>query len=227
LELTKNYKILNFMPKQNQEVNKSNAVVGVIVFIIIIAIAGYFINKSLNKVHYDAPEVERPFLGNQTAEKVLTEYSDFACPACKSASSKVKDLVEKYGNKLKIEYRHYPLVSIHSNAFAAAVAAECANDQGKFWEYHDELFAVNDNNSFIDDNLKSYAEKVGLDTNLWQACVDSKERTKVVRDDSRKARTFGFNGTPSFVFNGSPVKDWSKLDQMLEIELGGYLDKDN
>jgi len=209
------------MSKQTESIDKKNTAIGIIVVFAIVIIVGIFFRSNSNKVSYEAPEVERPFLGNKDAAMVVTEYSDFACPACKKASPMLKGLLEKYGDQIKIEYRH--LVSIHSNAFEAAVAAECANDQGKFWEYHDKLFKVNKDSSFTSENLNKYAEEVGLDITLWQTCIDSEERDKVVQEDSRKARALNFNGTPSFLLNGSPVKDWSKLDNMINMELN-YLE---
>ena len=100
-------------------------------------------------------------------------------------------------------YRDFPLTSIHQYAQKAAEASECADDQGKFWEYHDLIFA---NQSAIDvDSLKGYAEQLGLDTATFNDCLDSGKQTAEVEKDTQDAQSYGAGGTPAFFINGKFV----------------------
>ena len=84
--------------------------------------------------------IESHVKGNPDAAVTLIEYSDFECPACAQFSPYIKELMNEYGDELRFEYRHFPLINIHAQAIPAARAAEAAAQQGKFWEMHDKLF---------------------------------------------------------------------------------------
>ncbi len=100
-------------------------------------------------------------------------------------------------------YRDFPLTSIHQYAQKAAEASECADDQGKFWEYHDLLFA---NQGALDvDSLKGYAKQLGLDTSTFNSCLDEGKQTAEVEKDSQDAQAAGASGTPAFFINGQLV----------------------
>jgi len=100
-------------------------------------------------------------------------------------------------------YRDFPLTSIHQYAQKAAEATECADEQGKFWEYHDLVFA---NQSAIDvDSLKGYAEQLGLDTATFNDCLDNGEQSAEVEKDVQDAQSYGASGTPAFFINGRLV----------------------
>lgn len=158
-------------------------------------------------------ERERPFAGNPDAKIVLIEYSDFQCPACKSASPIVKEIAQEYGEQVRIEFRHFPLTSIHPNAFNAAVAAECAFEQGKFWEYHDKLFA---NQQALDRaSLLRYAEELGLNAQEFSQCLDSSEAREAVMQDTSEAQALKLRGTPSFILNGKQVQNWGTLKEQI------------
>jgi protein-disulfide isomerase len=108
--------------------------------------------------------------------------------------------METYGDKIRFVYRDFPLTSLHQYAEKAAEASECADDQGKFWEYHDLLFA---NQSALDvDSLKSYAAQLGLDTAKFNDCLDSGKQTAEVQKDAQDAQSYGATGTPAFFING-------------------------
>jgi protein-disulfide isomerase len=108
--------------------------------------------------------------------------------------------MQTYGDKIRFVYRDFPLTSLHQYAEKAAEASECADDQGKFWEYHDLLFA---NQSALDvDSLKSYAAQLGLDTAKFNDCLDSGKQTAEVQKDAQDAKSYGATGTPAFFING-------------------------
>ena len=104
--------------------------------LVITAIVG-LLQLSGSKTDYLGPaETTRPALGQSSASVVLEEFSDFQCPACKAAQPTVDEILATFGDRILFKYKHFPLVTIHTQAFRAALAAECANDQGKFWAYH-------------------------------------------------------------------------------------------
>ena len=142
-----------------------------------------------------------PVFGDKNAPITIVEYSDFQCPFCERAYSgaiasfKQSDYFKS--GKVNLVYKHFPLNSIHPFAQKAAEAAECANRQGKFWEYHNMLF---ENQQSLDvASLKSYATKVGLDTTKFNKCLDSGEAKDEVDKESQQAQAAGGQGTPYFV----------------------------
>jgi protein-disulfide isomerase len=114
-------------------------------------------------------------------------------------------------------YRDFPLTSIHQYAQKAAEASECADDQGKFWEYHDLLFA---NQSTLDvDSLKGYAAELDLDTATFNDCLDEGKQSSEVEKDSQDAQAAGVTGTPAFFINGqlvSGAQPFSVFQQVID-----------
>jgi len=175
----------------------------------------WLIAGNSNKAQYtektDGPHIQ----GNASSSVSLVEFSDFQCPACGMAFQAVESLLQKYGDKIKFEYRNFPLVSIHRYAYRAAESAECAADQGKFWEMHDLLFTNQQNLTNMD--LAKYASQVnGLDAALWQNCLNSGVKAKRVDEDLAEGNKQGYNSTPTFILNGQKVEDWAKLDEMIK-----------
>lgn len=199
--------------------NVKNKNTQLVIAIIAILIIGWLIYSSVNKPQYDAPDVARPFLGREDASIVIDEYSDFQCPACKVANVLVKNWDEQYGANIRINYRHLPLQQIHQYAFGAALASECANDQGKFWEYHDLLFGYQEVGLQVS-TLKEIAQNLKLDTEKFNACLDSKAHKGIVNNDLKKASQLNLNGTPSFLYNGNYVKDRGAIEGMIRKDLG-------
>ena len=161
--------------------------------------------------------------GSAEGEVVLIEYSDFQCPACVSYYSVVERLAEEYFGKLTVVFRHFPLTSIHTNAFSAARAAEAAGKQGKFWEMHNILFEkqgewANERNP--DDRFKAYAEDLNLDVDRFINDYESVEVEGLVNSDFASARSLGLNSTPSFFINGRKIKNPSGYEAFKEIISG-------
>lgn len=192
----------------------------IIIAVLGIAIIGWFGYSVATRPSYDLAQAsERPFKGRADAAIVITEYSDFECPACKAAQPLVQYLDETYGANIKIEYRHLPLRQIHPKAYDAAIASECANDQGKFWELHDLLFGYQPNISTS--QIKDFAQTIeGLDTAQFNACLDTRARKDLVDEDMKNARTLGLNSTPSFLYNGQYVQNRALLEEMIRRDLG-------
>ena len=135
--------------------------------------------------------------GNSKAPVKIIEFSDIECPFCKRFHPTVKQIVDEYKGQVAWVYRHFPLESIHSRARRAAEASECANRQGKFWEYHDKLF---ENQQSLDINsLKNYASQIGLDNSKFNTCLDRNEAASKVASDLQQATDAQGRGTPYFV----------------------------
>lgn len=146
--------------------------------------------------------------GNPEATVTLVEYSDFQCPACASFQPVVAELMAQYGDRLRFEYKHFPL-PIHNYAQQAAVAAEAAAQQGKFFEYHDALFQNQQewSNSATPQALfVKYAEDLGLDTEAFRRHQNSSVLRDAVRADLAEARELGLTGTPTFFLNGERMQ---------------------
>lgn len=143
-----------------------------------------------------------PRLGPADAPVTIIEWSDFQCPYCEKNGAILKQVKEKYGDKVAIVFRDFPL-PFHDKAPKAAMASECADDQGKFWEYHDKLFA---NQSALDVNgLKKAAEELSLDMAKFNACLDSEKYKAEVDKDMADGKVAGVTGTPASFINGKMV----------------------
>ena len=152
-----------------------------------------------NKV-YTVNTEGAPFEGPKSAAITIVEFSDFQCPYCVRVDPTMKQLQDVYKDNVQIVWKHYPLISIHKNAMEAAVAAEAAHSQGKFWQFHDKLFASQ--RELSPDQMRQYAKEVGLDTAKFEADLTSPEVRKHVTDDMSEAHRLGVTGTPAFFVNG-------------------------
>lgn len=155
-----------------------------------------------------------PQKGSSNAKVTIIEFSDFQCPFCGRAQTTVKQILETYGNDVRLVFRDFPL-GFHENAQKAAEAAECADDQGKFWEYHDLLFENQQALEIAD--LKDYAFDLDLSTRKFNDCLDSGKYEQEVKDDMDDGIAAGVRGTPAFFINGrslvgaQPFKNFKKV----------------
>jgi len=166
----------------------------------------WWIISSVTGYKYPEQWTEKPVLGNSEATVQIVEYSDIQCPACGSAHPIIRQLTEEYGEQISFEYRHFPLTSIHPFAYTAAVAAECANDYGKYYEFLDVAFRNNENLGKGD--LVRYAEQLEIPGNEFKACLKSRTKKGIVDSDMAKGRTANIQGTPTFLINNKPVSSW-------------------
>ncbi len=181
-------------------------------------------------------KADDPKIGPDSAKIKVIEYSDFECPYCgasygshealisrfksqdpswEAAVPKLKELAKQ--GKIQFVYKDYPL-SFHQNAMPAALAANCANEQGKFWEYHDLLF---ENQEALGiDNLKKYAADLKLDTKKFNDCFDSKKYQSAIQQDQSEGNADGVSGTPAFFVNGrliSGAQPFSNFEPLLKV----------
>jgi protein-disulfide isomerase len=158
--------------------------------------------------------------GRADAPITIVEFSDFQCPFCRNASATVRQIAAKYGNDVRLAFRDLPLRQLHPNAQRAAEASRCAADQGKFWEYHDVLFANQD--KLDRDGLLLHARTMGLDMHAFSACLDQGKYTDAVEKDVQEAQAAGVSGTPAFFINGVLLKGdvpASAFQKVIEEEL--------
>jgi len=157
---------------------------------------------------------DSPAQGPANAPIELVEFSDFQCPFCYRAHPTVKQVLNTYGSKVRFVYRNYPLPN-HPNARPAAEAAQCANEQGQFWAYHDRLFA--DQSKLGNDDLKASAAALGLDAGRFNACFDSHKYKARVDADMQAGNEAGVNGTPAFFINGRILSGAQPYDEFKKI----------
>jgi protein-disulfide isomerase len=179
--------------------------------------------KYKTSVALKPPKVEvstagRPARGPEAAPITIIEFSDYECPFCKRAEPTVKKVLDTYGDKVRLVYRHYPL-EFHATARPAAEASACAAAQGKFWEYHDKLFAAAD---LSDATLKKLAGEVGLDQAKFDECFAKKQFKADIDKDVADASSVGVTGTPAFFINGrmiSGAQPFEKFKEIIDDEL--------
>jgi protein-disulfide isomerase len=156
-----------------------------------------------------------PIRGAAGAPVTVVEFSDFECPFCKQTHPTLKQLLERYPDKVRLAYRDFPLDSIHPQARRAAEAARCAQDQGKFWEYHDVLFAQSPQLALED--LRRYAGQVGLDVTKFDGCLAAGTHKAAVQRDLDEGNRLGITGTPAFFINGRTLTGAQPLEAFTRL----------
>jgi protein-disulfide isomerase len=140
-------------------------------------------------------------LGPDHARVIVVEYGDFECTRCKAAVPAVKMLLDDYAERVRFVFRHFPLEEAHPHALAAAEAAECAGEQGKFWEMSDLLFA---NQSHLQPkHLHGYADQLGIDMAQFTAEMDDHVYLQRIREQIDGGKRSRVRGTPGFFVNGT------------------------
>jgi len=154
------------------------------------------------------------------AKVVVVEYSDFQCPFCGQHHPSLQQMVKDYGDKVVWVMRNFPLTSIHPNAVPAANAAECASEQGKYWEFGDVL--MENQTSLSDSFYTKVAGDLKLNMKKFNDCYASKKYQSVIDADAASGQTAGVNGTPATFINGQLVSGavpYSTLKTMIDAEL--------
>jgi len=157
--------------------------------------------------------------GNPDAPVTIVEFSDFQCPFCQSVQPTLKQVLEKYGDRVNLAFRDMPLDQLHPNARKAAEAARCAAEQGKFWEYQDKLFSSGNLSEKV---LADMARVIGLDGAAFDACAASGKFNNQVEDDRQMGMKAGVSGTPGFFVNGIALPGSQPLvafEKVIDAEL--------
>lgn len=151
--------------------------------------------------------------GGPNAPVTIIEFSDYECPFCKRAEPTVDQVMEVYGDKVRLVFRDFPL-PMHEHARLASEAANCANAQGKFWEYHKKLFASDD---LKKENLQKMAAETGLDKAKFDQCLEQEEFKAAIDKDIADGAAVGVNGTPAFFINGRSISGAQPFEKFKEI----------
>ena len=210
------------IPKIIMDTKKIALIILVLVFVGIISLILF-----AQAPNYPQKEAPRPFLGKEDSTIIVQEFSDFECPTCITVTPYINEIIAQYKDKIRFEYRNYPL-PIHQNSELAAIAGECANDFNKFWEFHDKIFeeqqALNPTGTvqYGVPELKTWAGEIGLNTSSFNSCLDSGKYKEEVAKDTADGIEAGVTGTPSFFINGILIvgaQPFSAFQAAIEAEL--------
>ena len=156
-----------------------------------------------------------PVKGPGTAPVTIVKFEDFQCPFCKQAQATETQLLSRYSKKIKLVHRDFPIDALHPIARKAHEAARCANEQGKFWEYHDILYS-NAPKASVED-LKAYAKQAGLAMPAFEQCFTNEKYKSLVQKDVDEGARLGVNGTPTFFINGRVLSGAQPLETFAGI----------
>lgn len=174
-------------------------------------------------IHLQAPPVFRvtldldgaPSQGAANAPVTLVKFEDFHCPFCKESQRTLAELLARYGDRLRIVHKDYPIDALHPQARLGHVAARCAHEQGKFWPYHDAVYAAAPKAS--PDDLKNFARLSGVELGGFEACLSSGKSAAAVEADIAAGTQAGVTGTPAFFVNGRMIGGAQPLEQFVRI----------
>jgi protein-disulfide isomerase len=158
--------------------------------------------------------------GPAKAPVTIVEFSDYQCPYCSRAETTVEEVLKKYGDKVRLVYRDYPL-PFHPNANIAAQASECAKEQGKFWEMHNAMFA-NQAKLAQNDLVETAGGIAGINKEKFKSCLDTGKYKDEVQKDAEAGQKYGVTGTPTFFINGIPMvgaRDVNSFADIIDAEL--------
>ncbi|MDP2648042.1 MAG: DsbA family protein [Candidatus Yanofskybacteria bacterium] len=198
--------------------------------------ANGFLSGTIDSPETGAPQFadvsvdDDPMLGNENAPVTIIEFSDFQCLYCrrfwKDTMAQLKSEYIDTG-KVRFVYRDYPLTGGHPAALVSALGGECAQDQGKFWEFHDKIFQEQDKQgtgtiAYTVTEVKRWAQEIGLNAAEFNACVDSGKYSSEVEKDLADGSAAGVNGTPTFFINGQRLVGalpFAQFKQVIDREL--------
>ncbi|MEJ2013871.1 MAG: DsbA family protein [Anaerolineales bacterium] len=170
------------------------------------------------EMRFDVEVDDDPALGPTDAPITIIEFSDFHCPYCvRFQAETFPSLMAAYPDQIRFVYRDFPVVG----GYEAAQAAECADEQGGFWPFHDLLFS-GEYSDWTSETYRAYAEQAGLNADILLACLDSGAMAAEVEADARYAAGLGVTGTPTFFINGVPLVGAQPLQafqQVIDAEL--------
>ncbi len=152
----------------------------------------------------DVVTEDDPSLGSADAKVTIVEFADFGCKYSKEVSYVVRAVAQQFPNQVRVIYRDFPLTDVNTGADLASEAGECAQEQGRFWEFHDKIYAGTA--EFTQESLLDAASAVGLNEEDFISCLASRSFSDEVADDLRDGASAGVTGTPTFFFNGVKVE---------------------
>ena len=179
------------------------------------------------KLSLPAPNIPRievsadddPFIGPENAPVTIIQFAEFQCPYCGKAGESIDQVMETYPDKIKMVYRDFPL-GFHDRAIPAAVAANCAGEQGKYWEMHEKL--MSNQRALDEETLIAHAKSLSLDMSKWDTCRADPAQEAEVRKDMDDGAAVGVTGTPAFFINGimlSGAQPFEAFKDIIDREL--------
>lgn len=185
--------------------------------------------KAKIKINLERPKVEvsvddDPAQGAKNAPITLIEFSEFQCPYCKKARPTLDKIMATYAGKIHYVFRDFPL-GFHDQAKMVANAANCANEQGKYWDYNKRLWEMQGQGKFTIEKIKALAVELKLDTGKFNSCADSNKYFDEIEKDIQDGAKAGVSGTPAYFINGkflSGAQPFENFQQIIEEELAGY-----
>jgi predicted DsbA family dithiol-disulfide isomerase/Skp family chaperone for outer membrane proteins len=180
----------------------------------------YGVTSYLEPLRTEIPTAGFPTLGPASAPITIVEFSDFECPYCGGLFPTLKEIETKYADKIRVVYRQYPLTSLHPHAQKAAEASLCADEQKRFWDFHDSLFG--NQQDLTVDSLKRRAVELKLDAPAFNTCLDSGKHAETIKKDIVEGSRAGVSGTPAIFINGrllSGNQPYTSIAQVIEDEL--------
>lgn len=191
--------------------------------VLVLLFAGMVARPHLNLEGQSTPTTaetliaDYPSLGPETAPVIIVEYGDLGCPACWAwhKLGVLKDIRAKYGDQVRFVWKDFPVVTLNSPK--AAEAAQCAHEQGKFWEFHDSIYDSDNPEAIGKEDLATHAAIIGLDMNQFNECVDSRRYRDKVNNQQYEAFEIGFKGSPAFLVNDKPFVGAQRLEVFEEV----------
>ncbi len=177
------------------------------------------VKLSLDPYRVEVSADDDPSKGPEDAPVTIIEFADFQCGYCSRSRQTTSKILETYGDQVRFVYRDFPIQK-HPRAQFMAMAANCAGDQGKYWEYYDLLF--DNQRKTSDDDLKAHAATLQLDAAAFAECYDSKKHEEEVNKDLEDGAAVGVSGTPAFFINGRMVtgaQPFEAFAQVIDDEL--------
>ena len=175
-------------------------------------------------IEIDPPRKElaatRLVRGDPEAPITLTAFSDYQCPYCIRSEPVLAEVLQRYPGQVRLVHRHFPLDSIHPFARPASEAAMCADEQGRFWDFHDAIFARN--GRLDGDSFTEIGEELALDLDALDTCIDERRYAGFVAEDFAAGEAAGVSGTPAFFVNGIALRgaqDADAISAVIDTEL--------
>lgn len=171
-------------------------------------------NLNLSQERKMAEKMNRPSLGNKASKLVIVEFADFECPTCLQAYPIIRTLNNKYEKDILFIFRNYPV--LNENSQMLALAGFCAEEQAKFWQFHDKLFANQGQLNNLSD-FKALAFSAGINWSKMEQCIKDEKYRDLLIEDMADALDLGVKGTPTFFVNGNklegaiPLATWEEI----------------
>jgi len=175
----------------------------------------YSVERILEPFRVEVESEGSPAKGPEDAPVTIVEFSDFQCPYCRTMLPALERVEEVYGDQVRIVFRQFPLTQLHPEAMEAAEASLCAEEQGRFWDMHDAMFA--NQRALGTDQLKATARELGLDGEAFDECLDTNRHVERIVSDLQAGQAVGVRGTPMTFINGRALSGTVSFEALAEV----------